>query len=266
MEYLDSIIGTISLTMGVAWASGINLYATLLVLGLLGATGNMVLPPALDLLADPMVIGAAGLMYAVEFFADKVPGIDTGWDSIHTFIRIPAGVALAAGAASVGEMSPPLLLAAAIVGGGVTTASHLTKSGSRVLINTSPEPFTNWAASVTEDVAVFAGLWAALYHPVLFLVLLVLFVIVAAWLLPKIWRGVKKVFGFLGRLFTGKREKTEPAGAFAGAPGPFGQIAGAPDPRGEIARKIETLNDLLEKGHITRDEFEAKKRDLLDAL
>ena len=259
MEYLDNIVNTISLSMGVAWASGINLYATLLVLGILGATGNMALPPALEMLTDPMVIMAAGFMYLVEFFADKVPGVDTGWDTVHTFIRIPAGVALAG--AAVGEVNPPLLLAAAIVGGGVTTASHLTKSGSRVIINTSPEPFTNWAASVAEDVAVIAGLWAALNHPVLFLALLALFLVLLVWLLPKIWRGIKKVFAFIGRLFGGGGER----------PGEVPRIGDGTDSRGsdaagDVAERLKLLDDLLEGGRISESEHAAKKREILETL
>jgi hypothetical protein len=127
-------------------------------------------------------------MYFVEFVADKTPGVDTGWDAIHTFIRIPAGVILAAGA--VGEVSPALAVAAGILGGTVSATSHAIKAGSRVLINTSPEPFSNWAASVAEDVAVFGGLWAALHYPIAFLIAFVLFCLLAAWLVPKIWQGI----------------------------------------------------------------------------
>ncbi len=193
------IVETIAITMGIAWASGINLYATLAMLGILGATGQMALPPDLQILAHPLVIAAAGFMYFVEFFADKVPGVDSTWDSIHTFIRIPAAVVLAA--AAVGEVSAPAMLAAAIVGGALATTSHGMKAGSRVLINTSPEPFSNWGASLTEDVLVVAGLGLAIYEPTVFLGLLVLFVILAVWLLPKIWRGVKRVFSGIARLF-----------------------------------------------------------------
>jgi len=199
MEPLNEITSTIALTMGVAWASGINLYATLLTLGLLASTGNIDLPPDLQVLANPLVIMAAGLMYFVEFFADKIPGADTGWDAIHTFIRIPAGAMLAAGA--VGEIGPAAQVAAALVGGGLTAGTHATKAGSRVLINTSPEPFSNWAASISEDVAVIAGVWASLYHPVLFLLLLAAFIALVIWLMPKIWSGIKKVFRYLGALF-----------------------------------------------------------------
>ncbi len=207
------ITQTIALTMGVAWASGINLYAAILMLGYMGATGNIELPPDLQILSDPMVMVAAGAMYCVEFFADKVPGVDTGWDAISTFIRIPAGAILAAGA--VGDVGSGAQLAAAIAGGTLATGSHVTKTGTRVLINTSPEPVTNWFASVGEDVAVIAGLWTALYHPALFIVLLVLFILLSIWLLPKIWRSIKKVFGFIGGMLDNSKSQDPPAQALA---------------------------------------------------
>jgi hypothetical protein len=206
MDQLNQIISTIALTMGVGWASGLNLYAALLMLGILGTTGNIVLPPDLMVLASPMVIFAAAVMYLVEFFADKIPGVDTGWDTIHTFIRIPAGAILAAGAA--GSLNPALMVAAALLGGGLATLSHATKAGTRVLINTSPEPFTNWTASVTEDVMVIGGIWTALHHPWLFLGLLLAFVLLAIWLLPRLWQGIKKVFAFIGRLFNKGSQST----------------------------------------------------------
>lgn len=196
------ITHTIALTMGIAWASGINLYAAIFMLGYMGMTGNIDLPPGLEILMDPMVMLVAGFMYCVEFFADKVPGVDTGWDAIHTFIRIPAGAILAASA--IGDIGIGAELAAGILGGTLAAGSHITKAGTRVLINTSPEPFSNWFASIGEDVVVIVGLWAALYHPVLFIVLLIIFILLMIWLLPKIWRGIKKVFGFIRRLFGGK--------------------------------------------------------------
>lgn len=208
MEALDQISTTLALTMGVAWASGINLYAALVTLGLMSYTGNFDLPPDLAILANPLVIGAAGLMYAVEFFADKIPGVDTAWDSIHTFIRIPAGVMLAAGA--VGDLNPVMEITAAIVGGGLATSTHATKAGSRVIINTSPEPFTNWAASIGEDITVIVGVWMALTHPILFLIFLAFFIGIMIWLLPKIWRGIKKVFQFFINLFGGNTETSNP--------------------------------------------------------
>lgn len=189
--------------MGVAWASGINLYAAILVLGILGSSGNIALPPDLQILTDPLVITAAAAMYIVEFFADKIPGVDSGWDTIQTFIRIPLGALLAA--AAVGEMSPAVAVAAALVGGGLAASTHATKAGARVLINTSPEPFTNWFASIGEDVAVIAGLWTALYHPFVFIILLIVFILLLVWLLPKIWRGIVKILSTISDLFRPKK-------------------------------------------------------------
>jgi Domain of unknown function (DUF4126) len=209
MEPFDQLIQTISLAMGVAWASGINLYAAILMLGLMGASGNIVLPPGLEVLTEPMVIFAAGLMYVIEFFADKTPGLDTGWDTIHTFIRIPAGAVLAAGA--VGAVSPAAAIAVGLVGGGLAAGTHATKAGSRVIINTSPEPFSNWIASVTEDVSVIGGLWVALHYPWAFVGGLLVFIVLMIWLLPKIWQGVKMVFRVFGRLFRG-RNSGDPSG------------------------------------------------------
>jgi hypothetical protein len=199
MEALDQISATLALTMGLAWASGINLYATLLTLGFLANTGNIILPQDLQIVADPTVMAAAGLMYFTEFFADKVPGVDTGWDTIHTFIRIPAGALLAAGA--IGDLNPAVEIAAAILGGSLAAGAHATKTGTRVLINTSPEPFSNWFASVGEDIAVIGGVWACINHPVLFLIALVFFIAMMIWLLPRIWGGVKKVFCLIINLF-----------------------------------------------------------------
>lgn len=205
-------IEIISLMLGAAWASGINLYAAVLVLGWLGNAGHVELPPGLELVADPMVMLAAGGMYVVEFFTDKIPGVDTGWDALHTFIRIPAGALMAAGAAQGLDMGQAAELAALLVGGGVATASHATKAGSRVLINTSPEPFSNWGASVAEDVSVFAGLWAALNHPWLFIALLVAFLLLVAWLLPRIIRAIVSALRAIRRWFGGGAGDSRPAG------------------------------------------------------
>jgi hypothetical protein len=204
MEDLDLIIQTIALTMGVAWASGINLYAAILVLGILGSTGNVTLPPDLMVLTDPLILIAAGAMYIVEFFADKIPGVDNGWDTIHTFIRIPLGALLAA--AAVGEVSPSVAIAVALLGGGMAASTHATKAGSRVLMNASPEPFTNWFASLGEDFVVITGLWTALHYPLVFVIFLIIFIILLIWLLPKIWKGVVKIFALLGNLFHPKQE------------------------------------------------------------
>lgn len=205
MDQLEQIVSITALTMGVGWASGINLYATVLMLGMLNNMGHVTLPEELQVVGDPLVLMAAGSMYFIEFFADKIPGVDTGWDTLHTFIRIPAGAALAAGA--VGDMTPAVGLAAALVGGSLAAGSHAAKAGSRVLINTSPEPVTNWTASISEDLLVLGGLWAALNHPIWFLVGLVVFIVLLIWLLPKIWRGIKKVFRFIAGLFGGGKSE-----------------------------------------------------------
>jgi Domain of unknown function (DUF4126) len=202
-EY-QTLLHTLALTLGVAWASGINLYAAVAMLGIAGSTGYVQLPDTLSVVEDPLVIVAACFMYCVEFFADKVPGVDSSWDALHTFIRIPAGALLAAGA--VGDVTPAAAVAAGLLGGGVTAATHATKAGTRLLINTSPEPFSNFFASIAEDVAVFAGLWAALAHPVVFLLLLILFLLALCWLLPRLWRGVLLLARRIRAFFT-RRER-----------------------------------------------------------
>jgi hypothetical protein len=201
------VVEAIALSMGIGWASGINLYAAICMLGILGAGGHLTLPPDLLILQEPLVIAAAGFMYVVEFVADKVPGVDTGWDVLHTFIRVPAGAVLAAGA--IGDVAPAAELAAAIAGGTLAAGAHATKAGTRALINTSPEPFTNWTASIAEDIAVIGGLWLALQNPVLFLIALALFIAVSVWLLPKIWRGLKRVFNWLRRKLGGATESVD---------------------------------------------------------
>ncbi len=203
MTGVEQLAATIALTLGVGWASGINLYAAVLALGLMHSTGHVTLPPSLEIVADPLVLTAAGFMYCVEFFADKTPGVDTGWDALHTFIRLPAGAVLAA--AAVGDVSPAAQIAAGLVGGSLAAGSHAVKAGGRALINTSPEPVSNWSASLLEDVAVIAGLWAALNYPLAFLAALVAFIALAVWLLPKIWRGLKRIV----RLIAGERGRAE---------------------------------------------------------
>lgn len=200
MDAYQQLITTLALTMGTAWAAGINLYATIAVLGTMGLTGNMVLPEQLQVLQNPMVIGAASLMYLVEFFVDKTPGVDTGWDTIHSFIRIPAGVLLAAGA--VGDVNPAMVITAGILGGGIAATTHSIKAGTRILINSSPEPFSNWTASVLEDIAVIGGIFTMLHYPLAFLLFIVVFLLVAIWVLPKIWSGITILFNSIMRIFS----------------------------------------------------------------
>lgn len=199
----------IALSMGVAWASGINLYAAVFMLGYLGSTGNIDLPAELLVVTDPLVMTAAGLMYCVEFFADKTPGVDTAWDSLHTFIRIPLGAVLAMSA--VGDTTPAVELAAFLAGGSLTATTHATKAGTRVMINTSPEPVSNWSASIGEDILVITGIWAALNHPWLFVIFLIAFIVLMTWLLPKIWRGIKRIVSTLRDFIKGNKKESLPA-------------------------------------------------------
>ena len=194
---------TLSLAMGVAWASGLNLYATIAVLGLAGSGGMIQLPPELQILTDPLVVSVACIMYFIEFFADKVPYVDNGWDAIHTFIRVPAGALLAARA--VGSVNPGLELAALLAGGSVALAAHGTKATVRLAVNTSPEPFSNWFASVGEDLTVLGGLWLVFNHPILMLVLVFGFTAFAVWLIPKLYRLAKRGFQALRVRFRGER-------------------------------------------------------------
>jgi len=205
METID----VIAMTLGVAWASGINLYAAILVMGFLGAGGYTELPPSLIVLQDPLVLMAAGMMYFVEFFADKIPGVDSAWDTVHTFIRIPAGAMLAVGAAQGLEINQAAELAAALLGGSLAATSHLTKSSTRLVLNASPEPFSNATASVFEDLAVIGGLWGALNYPLVFIAFIIVFVLLAIWLLPKLWRAIKDIFSTIRSWFKNKTEVDE---------------------------------------------------------
>jgi len=197
------VIETLSLAMGTAWTSGLNLYATIASLGLAGRAGMIQLPPDLQILTDPLVIGIACLMYFIEFFADKVPYVDSGWDVLHTFIRVPAGALLAAGA--VGDMNPAMELAALLAGGGVALAAHGTKATVRLAINASPEPFSNWFASVGEDLAVLGGIWLIFHHPLVMIVLVIGFTAFAAWLIPRLFRLARRGFQSLRARLRGER-------------------------------------------------------------
>ncbi len=210
-----------TLALGAAWASGLNLYAACATLGLLGITGQIDLPPDMRFLAHPAMIGVAGILYCVEFVTDKLPGIDSAWDAVHSFIRVPAGAILAATA--VGEVGIEAQALAFLLGGGVAAATHAVKAGSRLVINTSPEPFTNWGASVTEDGLSIGGILLAVFHPVGFLVLFGLFVAFAIWALPKIVNGIRNLWRKLrGRetlSLTHDGAERTPDGRFSLSPG-----------------------------------------------
>ncbi|MBU6492313.1 MAG: DUF4126 domain-containing protein [Burkholderiales bacterium] len=181
------MLESIALGAGLSWASGLRLYLTVFCAGLLARLGWLHLPPTLEVLSSSWVIGLAGLLAVVEFFADKIPVVDTVWDAVHTFIRIPAGILLAAGA--MGQIDPVVTVTAGLLGGALAGTSHLTKAGTRALINTSPEPLSNLAASGVEDVSALGGLSLAFFSPLLFLLLLLPFLLLAAWWLPRLWRG-----------------------------------------------------------------------------
>lgn len=182
------VLQTVALASLLAWASGIRLYLVIFAVGLAGYLGYIELPAGLRVIEHPWVIATAGLMLVMEFLVDKVPDIDSAWDAIHTFIRIPAGALLAAGAT--GDTLSALTVAAGLLGGTITAGTHFTKAGGRAMINASPEPFSNWTASFTEDALVLTGIWFAFTHPLVFLVLLLAFLALAIWLLPKLWRGI----------------------------------------------------------------------------
>lgn len=185
-------VSTLALAGGLSWASGVRLYLALFIAGWLGRIGALDLPASLQVLQSSWVLAVTGALCIVEFIADKVPGADSVWDAIHTVIRIPAGAVLAA--ASLGQMDPRLVTLAAIAGGTIAASAHATKAGSRALINTSPEPFSNWTASFVEDGLSAVVLWSAFFHPWIALAMLAVFLVIAAWVLPKLWRGLRWLF------------------------------------------------------------------------
>ncbi len=189
----------VALAATLGWASGVRLYAVLFIVGGLGYLGWVDLPGGLAVLEHPYVLAASGFMFAVEFFADKIPGVDSAWDLVQTFVRIPAGAALAASV--FGDSSAATTLAAAILGGTLAAGSHFAKSGSRMAINTSPEPFSNWAASFAEDLAVGTLLWLAFAHPFVALAIVAVLVALMVWLIPKVWRLLRRLFARLVDLF-----------------------------------------------------------------
>ncbi len=182
-------IPDLAIALALAWGAGLRAYAVIFAVGLAGAMGWVELPGHLEVLQHPVVIGASGLMTLVEFGADKLPWLDSIWDAVHSFIRIPAGAALAA--LAFGDSSNAVMVAAAILGGSVAAAMHAAKAGARAAINLSPEPFSNWAASLSEDALVPLGLWLAVAHPLIFFVLLAACLVGVVMLFRLLWRGVQ---------------------------------------------------------------------------
>lgn len=194
-------ISTLALASGLSWASGLRLYLTVFAVGMMAKFGVIILPDSLAILTHPGVIAASGLLSVIEFLADKIPYIDSVWDSIHTFIRIPAGALLAMGAMNTSD--PAIVAIAGLLGGSLAGATHITKAGSRALINTSPEPVTNIATSFGEESALITGGWLVFAHPMVFLGALAVFILIMIWLIPKVWRGIKSVLGNIGRVTRG---------------------------------------------------------------
>lgn len=204
-------ISTLAAGAGLAWASGMRLYAVLFVAGLLARFGVVTLPGDLAVLTHSWVIGVSGFMFVIEFLADKIPGIDSVWDAMHTFIRIPAGALLAAASLGV-SADPAWVMVAGLLGGTLAGSSHFAKSGSRALINTSPEPFSNWGASFGEEALVASVLWLAFAYPLLSLCVLIVLVGLSVWLIVTLWRFLRVMFANLSLI------NPVPASASTGAP------------------------------------------------
>jgi len=193
---------TLSLALGTAWTSGINLYATVTVLGLLQKFGAAKLPGGLDVLDNWWIIGVAAFLYLVEFFADKIPYLDSIWDVVHTFIRVPAGVIVAYAATD--QLAPSIYIPAALIGGGLALSSHGTKAALRAGANFSPEPLSNWILSIVEDIIAFVGTLLSVFAPIIIAIVLVIFVIFFLWFFPKVLRGMRRVFRAASAFFKGE--------------------------------------------------------------
>lgn len=199
---MNEWLPTLSLALGSAWTSGINLYATVTVLGLLQKFGAAHLPGGLDVLDNWWIIGIAGGLYLIEFFADKIPYLDSVWDAVHTFIRVPAGAIVAYAATN--QMDAGVAAAATLLGGGLALSSHGTKAALRAGANVSPEPFSNWVLSIVEDVIAFVGIFLAVFQPVLIAVVLLLFAIFFVWFAPKVVRALRRILNAIRAIFAGE--------------------------------------------------------------
>jgi hypothetical protein len=191
MEWVQSHIAELAMSAAMAWGAGLRLYLVVFLVGLLGKFDYIPLPDALKILSNPLVLGAAGFMTFIEFFADKIPWLDSAWDAVHTFLRIPAGAALAAG--MLGDSGEGVAMAAALIGGTLAAGTHFGKAGTRAAVNTSPEPFSNVAVSLAEDTAVAGGLALAIANPWVFLALLVVFVILLVLLIRFLLKGLRAI-------------------------------------------------------------------------
>ncbi|MGH9901638.1 MAG: DUF4126 domain-containing protein [Pyrinomonadaceae bacterium] len=202
-----NIIEILGLAFGAAWTSGINLYATVAVLGLLQRYELVgPLPGGLDALNNPWVIGVALFLYAVEFVADKIPYVDSVWDAVHTFIRVPAGAIIALSATA--DLDPAVRVIALLLGGSLALSTHGTKATARAAANVSPEPVSNWTLSLIEDVFAVGALVLAVFHPVVILVVIFIFLLVLTWILPKVVRRVRRMIAAAVAFFRGQPRPT----------------------------------------------------------
>lgn len=183
------LLATLGRTLGFSLAAGVNLYATVAVLGLAARYGWVQLPEQFQVFNNPWVIGAAAVLYVIEFVADKIPWVDSIWDSVHTVIRPVGGAVIAV--AALGDASPAVMGMIALLGGTVAAGSHITKAGTRVAINSSPEPFTNWFASLAEDVFVIGLSLLTLKFPLLALLVSVTILVMIVWLARRLWRWLR---------------------------------------------------------------------------
>lgn len=187
-------LGTWGAAMGAAWLSGVKLYGSVLTLGVLQRFGLAHLPGDLRILGEWWVIAVAGLLFLVEFVADKIPAVDSAWDAVHTFIRVPVGAVLAA--AAFGHFDSRVRLAAFLLGGGIALASHGTKAATRLAVNASPEPFSNVALSVLEDAGSVGLSFLTAFHPVVMLVIVAVLVVIGILMVRKFARGIRNLFRF----------------------------------------------------------------------
>jgi hypothetical protein len=194
-----NIIQVLGLAMGAAWTAGINLYATIAVLGLLAHFKLAHLPGGLHVLDNWIIIGVALFLYVIEFVADKVPYVDTVWDAVHTFIRVPAGAVLAAAATA--DINTEVQIIAFLVGGGLALATHGTKASVRAGANLSPEPFSNWTLSLVEDFIAIAASIVAILSPVIILVVVAVFLLIFIWILPRVVRRLRRMLSVLRAFF-----------------------------------------------------------------
>lgn len=212
MDSLHALLDTphlLALAGALGWASGIRLYAVVFMVGIAGHLGFIMLPPGLQVLQQPALLFASGGMLIVEFFADKIPWVDTAWDLLHTVVRIPAGAALAAGA--LGGDGATATTLAALMGGTLAATAHAAKLTTRAVVNTSPEPFSNAAVSLLEDGLVVAATWLAITHPVWFGIGLAVMLVVSVVLVVVLFRVFRAVLRQAGRFFPGRSAIDRPA-------------------------------------------------------